>query len=205
MSRIDRVRGLSLAAATLVFSLVGPLAAQTSTEQPSAKPIPPAEGQPAAVPAVAVMPPTPAPAPAPMAAKQRSPFSGRLYSWASLGTTFAYNQTYGSANVGAGYLMQHGIAPNVELGYAFGNSPTVWSLRPGVTWYMPVAMIHPYVGAHYSHWFVGGNLQDQNGIGGRAGFSLGRVISFGLVYDHALDCNANCDIWAPQISAGLSL
>jgi hypothetical protein len=101
--------------------------------------------------------------------------------------------------------MQHGIAPNVELGYAFASSPSLWTVRPGVTWYMPVPVIRPYVGTYYTHWFVGGGLQDQNGIGGRAGLSLGHVISLGVTYDHALDCNHDCDIWSPQISAGLSL
>jgi len=131
--------------------------------------------------------------------------SGRLYGWASAGTTFAYGQTYAGANVGAGWLMPNGIAPNVEVGYMFGNSPTVWAVRPGVTWFMPLPMIRPYIGAYYTHWFVGDGFSDQNGIGGRAGLSLGRVLSIGVTYDHALGCSQNCDIWAPQLSAGISL
>src|SRR5438874_501067 len=96
-------------------------------------------------------------------------------------------------------FVEHG-SPHVQVHY----SPTLWTLRPGVTWYMPVAVLHPYVGAYYTHWFVGGGQPDQNGIGGRAGFSLGRVLSLGVTYDHALGCNRNCDSWAPQISAGYS-
>src|ERR671926_151243 len=68
-------------------------------------------------------PPSPEPAaPAPAAEPPEEPkmqWTRRLYSWASVGTTFAYGTTYGSANAGAGLLLQHGIAPNVELGYAF--------------------------------------------------------------------------------------
>jgi len=52
---------------------------------------------------------------------------------------------------------------------------------------------------------VGSGLPDQDGIGGRAGFSLGRVVTFGVTYDHMFGCNQNCDAWTPQISAGLSL
>ncbi|HZX92998.1 MAG TPA: hypothetical protein VFE90_00670 [Myxococcales bacterium] len=148
--------------------------------------------------------PEAAPAPAATAPAQPKWYSGRPYSWGSVGTTFAYGQTYGSANLGVGWLMRNGIAPNVELGYAFGGSPTMWSLRPGVTWYMPIAAVQPYVGAYYSHWFVGGAAPDQDGIGGRAGFSVGRVLSLGMTYDHALGCNQNCDSWSPQISAGYS-
>src|SRR4051794_9591820 len=128
--------------------------------------------------------------------------SGRIYSWASVGTTFAYGHTYASANVGAGWMMRNGIAPNVELGYAFGNSPTLWVLRPGITWYMPLAMVRPYVGAFYTHWFVGDGLADQNGIGARAGISLGRALSLGVTYERALGCSQNCDLWAPQLSVG---
>jgi len=142
--------------------------------------------------------PTPAPAPQP------SQWSGRPYSWASFGTTFAYGQTYANANVGLGYLMRNGIAPNVEVGYAFGNSPTLWTLRPGVTWFMPIRTISPYIGAYYTRWFVGSGFPDQNGIGGRAGISLGRVLSLGVSYDHALGCDRNCDSWTPTISAGIS-
>jgi len=149
-------------------------------------------------------PPAPPAVFAPAARPEPPWWNGKLYTWGSVGTTFAYGQTYGSANVGAGWLMRYGIAPNVELGYAFGNSPTLWSLRPGVSWYMPVAVLHPYIGAYYTHWFVGGGEPDQNGIGGRAGFSLGRVLSLGVTYDHALGCSRNCDSWAPQISAGYS-
>jgi len=183
------------------------LLARVATAQSSESPAQTAQVPPADVPP-AVMAPAPpaaaAPAPAPAPQKPAQPI-GRVYSWASVGTTFAYGQTYGSANVGVGYLLRQGIAPNVEVGYAFGNNPTLWSLRPGVTWYMPVPVVRPYVGTYYTHWFVGSGLPDQDGIGGRAGFSLGRVVTFGVTYDHMFGCNLNCDAWTPQISAGLSL
>ncbi len=156
-------------------------------------------------PGPAQVPPPPATAaPAPAPAPHPSQWSGKPYSWASFGTTFAYGQTYANANVGVGWLMRNGIAPNVEVGYAFGNSPTLWTLRPGVTWFMPIPTIHPYVGAYYTRWFVGSGLPDQNGIGGRAGISLGRVLSLGVSYDHALGCDRNCDSWTPTLSAGIS-
>src|SRR6266850_161622 len=78
-----------------------------------------------------VPPPSATAAPAPAPAPHPSQWSGKPYSWASFGTTFAYGQTYANANVGVGWLMRNGIAPNVEVGYAFGNSPTLWTLRAG--------------------------------------------------------------------------
>jgi hypothetical protein len=128
---------------------------------------------------------------------------GKLYTWGSVGTTFAYGETYGSANLGVGYLMRRGLAPNVELGYAFGNSPTIWALRPGVTWFAPLPL-SPYIGAYYTRWFVS-DLPDENGVGARLGVSLGRVLSLGVTYDRALNCSTNCDSWSPQISAGFSM
>jgi hypothetical protein len=183
---------------------VAPAGAPAATAAPVAPPataVPP----PAPVPAVVqpVTPPPPqaaAPAPAP-----EQPRGRNIYAWGSVGTTFAYGQTYANVNLGVGYLMQHGITPNVEASYAFANSPTVWTLRPGVTWFLPVKLLHPYVGAYYTHWFVGGDRPDQDGVGARFGFSLGRIISLGVTYDRALGCSEDCDFWTPQISAGFSM
>jgi hypothetical protein len=87
----------------------------------------------------------------------------------------------------------------------FGNSPTLWAVRPGVTWYTSIPVLKPYIGAYYAHWFVGGSQPDQDGVGGRLGVSIGRLLSLGVTYDHALGCDTNCDIWTPQVTAGLSL
>jgi len=173
----------------------------------------PAAAAPAAAPAAAAQPPpqpaaTPA-APPPQAAAaapaQKVPLRKKLYWWGSAGTTFAYGETYGNVNLGVGYLMKRGITPNVEVSYMFGNTPTVWALRPGVTWFAPIPRLRPYVGAYYTRWFVGSGQDDQNGVGARLGISLGRVISLSVTYDRALDCDRNCDIWSPMVSAGMSL
>jgi hypothetical protein len=197
MSPTSSLRWLALAS-VLAFAAA---ALAQSAEQPA--PAPSGESRPEPVPSTA--PAVPAARPTADAAEPRAKWTRQIFSWASVGTTFAYGQTYGSANAGVGYLMKYGIAPNVELGYAFGNSPTLWSVRPGVTWFMPVAPVRPYVGTYYTHWFVGSGLPDQDGIGGRAGLSVGRVVSLGVAYDHVFGCSVNCDSWTPQISAGLSL
>ncbi|MGC3999967.1 MAG: hypothetical protein QM767_22010 [Anaeromyxobacter sp.] len=197
-------RHTALTAALLAFAApawaqeAAPAAPADPAAAPAAAPAQPGAAAPAPAPAPApavVAQPAPQPAPAPPPVKQ--PKQKRLYGWASVGTTFAFNQTYANANVGVGYLMNHGITPNVELSYQFGNDPDLWTLRPGVTWFAPVPRLNPYIGAYYSRWFVGGNLPDQNGVGGRAGFSLGRFISLGITYDRALDCDRNCEILDP--------
>jgi len=174
---------------------------QAQPAQPAADTAAPAQPQP--TPAVATMPaPAPAAPPQPQAAK---PWRKNLYTWGSVGTTFAYGNAYGSLNAGAGYMMKHGLLPNLELSYNFGAEPTLWTVRPGVTWFLPLQVGHPYVGAYYTHWFVGGSLPDQDGVGGRAGFSIGRALSVGVTYDRAFNCSHDCDIWTPQVSAGFSL
>jgi hypothetical protein len=133
---------------------------------------------------------------------QAAPARRQFYVWATTGPTFVYGETFWSASVGAGYQIQGGFAPNIELSHTFFNSPTMWSVRPGVTWFLPVAF-HPYIGAFLMHWFVSGG-PDQSGVGFRAGFSLNRILSFAITYDHAIGCNHNCDAWTPELSAGLA-
>ena len=192
MSAVIRRMG-PLAPTLLLLALSGSAASQPMGSQEAAEPTPQAPS-----------PPPPAAVSAPPKKAEPPWWKGRIYSWASVGTTFAYDQTYGSANVGVGWLMRNGIAPNVEVGYAFGNSPTLWSLRPGVSWYLPIPVVQPYIGAFYTHWFVGSGLPDENGIGGRAGFSLGRVLALGGTYDHAHGGDRNSDSWTPTLSAGYS-
>ena len=176
-------RTLAIAAALLVLS------GAASAQEPAAP-------QPAA--------PQPA-APQPEAAQEtKVPLRQRLYTWGAVGTTFAYGQTYGNLNLGLGLRWKGGLTPNVEASYMFGASPTIWALRPGITWYTSLPVLRPYVGAYLTHWFVS-NRPDENGVGGRLGISLGRVLSLGVTYDRALNCSHDCDMWTPQVSAGLSV
>jgi hypothetical protein len=213
--------------ATAAPAATGAAPAAMETAPPAAAPAaapayaapPPPQPAPAAAPAYAAPPPPqpapaaqPAPPPPPQPAAQAKPpasepekpsFRSKLYTWGSLGTTFAYGNTYGSLALGVGYRWRAGLIPNVEAAYSFGATPTMWTVRPGVTWFLPLPMLHPYVGAYYTHWFVS-SLPDQNGVGGRAGFSVGPV-SLGVTYDRALNCTTNCDIWTPLVGAGFSM
>ncbi len=193
--------------------VIAPLAlAQSSdADQPAAatEPAPAAESTAAepqpAVQATEVPAAKPGVTGAPAQPQPQEKWTKRIYPWASVGTTFAYGNTYGSVNAGVAYLMKHGLAPNVELSYNFGADPTLWTLRPGITWFMPVPRLNPYIGAYYTRWFVGSGLPDQNGVGGRAGVSVGKFLSLSVTYDRALNCDRNCDIWTPQVGAGFSL
>jgi hypothetical protein len=182
-------------------------AAAPAAAAPTTAPPPPPPAQP--VPVAQPAPPPPAqsakPATAAAAPAPQGP-SGKLYTWGALGTTFTAGETYANLTVGAGYyLIRTGLAPNLELSYSFGQTPTIWALRPGVSWYMQIPVLHPYLGAYYARWLVGNGQPDQNAVGARAGISLGRFISLGATYERVLDCSRNCDAWAPMITAGASM
>jgi len=207
-----------------VLALLAAPAAIAQTAEPAAPPPPPtADAPPATAPPAttapastapatnapaATAPPQPAPPPpaaqpAPQPAPQKEK-RGVLYPWLTVGTTFAYGQTYGNVSAGLGYVMNHGLTPNLEVSYSWGATPTLWAVRPGVTWFLQIPVLHPYVGAYYTHWFVSGNFQDQNGVGARLGISLGRSISLGVTYDRVLNCSHQCDSWTPLIGAAAS-
>src|SRR5262249_32212265 len=185
------------------FVLLAPALAAAQSAQPAgqAPQVPPAAEPTAATePEPPPQPPQPASLPTPAEPKKK----GQLYTWLSGGTPSACGQTYANASLGAGYILPSGLAPTAELGSSFGASPTLWVFRPGLTYFLPIPFFSPYVGAFYTRWFVGDGFPDQTGIGGRAGFSLGHFLSFGVIYDHMLGCNVDCDGWSPILSAGAS-
>jgi hypothetical protein len=198
-----------LALAGALLALARTAEAQTSGQPAPASPPPalPADG--AVVPVTPETTAQPAPPPAqPAAAGPAQPQGprGKLYTWGAIGTTFTAGHTYANLTAGAGYyLLRNGLAPNLEVSYSFGETPTIWALRPGLTWYMQLPVIHPYLGAYYARWIVGSGQPDQNAVGARGGISLGRFISLGATYERVLDCSRNCDAWAPMITAGASM
>jgi len=67
------------------------------------------------------------------------------------------------------------LLPSLDLGLSFGSSPTVFMLKPGLDWFLPVpGGIVPFVGVYYAHWFVSGGYLPQDAWGG-AGRLLLRV------------------------------
>jgi len=220
-----RVANHRCAVVAALLAWAGAVSAQTTPPAqppPTAQPAPAAEPAPAVAPAaepapaaaaVAAPPPEPTPlaapppaaAPAAPAAAGKKWWSGQVFTWLSAGSTFAYGNAYGNVSLGAGWLMQNGIAPNFEVGYSFGGTPDIWTLRPGITWYTPIPVLRPYIGVYYTRWLVGHGFEDRNGVGARMGFSLGRFISLGVLYDRVIDgCSNNCDSWTPMISGGAS-
>jgi hypothetical protein len=128
---------------------------------------------------------------------------------ASAGVTSTYNQTYFTLGGRLGYDVGFGVTPELGLTLWTGGTPSIVELSPGITWYMPLPVIRPYVGAFYSYQFVGSGYANQDAVGGRAGiglFGAGPVsVSIGAAYKKLLSCpaNASCETWWPEAFAGV--
>jgi hypothetical protein len=160
-----------------------------------------------------VQPPPPAPRGALPPAQEAVPEWSvrRLRIWGALGATYAYGQSAVSLDVGAGYFVYGGLLPSLGVGLSFGNSPTVFMVKPGLDWFLPVpGRIVPFVGGYYAHWFVSGGYLPQDAWGARAGFSFAQVgpatLLLGIAYERVFtNCIGTCAYWVPQIAAGFAL
>jgi hypothetical protein len=135
----------------------------------------------------------------------------RLRVWGTLGATFAYGQSAVSLGAGVGYFVYAGFLPSLDLGFAFGSTPTVFMLKPGLDWFLPVpGGVVPFVGGYYAHWFVSGGYLPQDAWGARAGFSFASVgpatFLLGIAYEKVFtNCTGTCAYWVPQVAAGFAL
>src|SRR5512140_3453311 len=124
------------------------------------------------------------------------------------GMTSTLNQTYFTLGGRLGYDVAFGLTPEIGASYWMGGTPSIFSLSPGVTWYMPLPRVRPYVGAFYSHEFFSGGFPDQDALGARGGiaiFGAGPLsVNVGVAYKRQMSCSVSCDTWWPEASAGLS-
>jgi hypothetical protein len=134
----------------------------------------------------------------------------RLRIWGTLGATFSYGQGAVSLGAGVGYFVYGGLLPSLDLGLAFGSAATVFMLKPGLDWFLPVrGGVVPFVGGYYAHWFVSGGYLPQDAWGARAGFSFASVgpatFLLGVAYERVFtNCSGTCSYWIPQVAAGFA-
>jgi hypothetical protein len=167
---------------------------------------------PAPPPSAAVAAPPPAPAaPPPRTEPPAAPWWRNLRLSAYLGTSWAYGTTYGNLGIGVGYMVALGLTPTVEVGFWFGGSPSVTTLKPGLDWYVPLpGPLRPYLGAYWAQWFLGGGYPDQSAYGFRGGLAFAQAgpasFTFGVAYESAYaGCTSGCSYWFPQVGAAFSL
>jgi hypothetical protein len=127
---------------------------------------------------------------------------------ASAGVGSAYGQTYFEVGGRLGYDIGFGVTPEVALLFWNGSTPNFVELAPGITWYLPLPVVRPYVGAFYAHDFVSAGFPDQDALGIRGGiglFGLGPLyVTIGAAYERRLSCPSDCDTWWPEATAGFN-
>ena len=205
------MKNARLALLLLAASLSPGLARGQYVGPPQPAPPPPPVQEDAAPPEAAPAPPAPRGAlpPAQDAVPEWS--VRRLRIWGMLGATFAYGQSAVSLGAGAGYFVYGGLLPSLDVALAFGSSPTVFMVKPGLDWFLPVpGRIVPFVGGYYAHWFVSGGYLPQDAWGARAGFSFAQVgpatFLLGIAYERVFtNCTGTCAYWVPQVAAGFAL
>ena len=130
----------------------------------------------------------------------------RVTGTAGVGT--AYSHTYFVVGGRVGYDVAFGVTPELGLTYWGGSTPSFLQLAPGVTWYMPLPVLRPYVGGFYVHDFLSSGFPDQDGVGVRGGIGLGGggpvSLLVGVAYERRLSCSVDCDTWWPEALVGVS-
>jgi hypothetical protein len=123
--------------------------------------------------------------------------------------TLGSGTSSGHSYVMFGGLLGYEVAAGFELcldgQYWGGAQPSFGRVAPGVNWYAALPY-RPYLGVYYARWFVGGDLPDQDAVGGRAGLTIASApraaFGAGLVWERVLNCSADCDAWWPELSIG---
>ncbi len=131
----------------------------------------------------------------------------------SLGQDTAYGNNYSVLGANAHYF----VADNLSVGASFslwlGNDPSISQITVPVTYHISLDIpFRPYVGAFYSHTFIGKvghvNYDDYNSYGARVGMSMitspNSYVSFGWVqevYDDGINKERR---GYPEVSGGIS-
>jgi hypothetical protein len=165
------------------------------------------QGVSALPPGAATLQPPPPPAPAP-AEPHSSPLSNLRVS-VTAGYGWAFGHNYLELGAGVGYRLVLNLEVGLDVTWWTGATPSLGKLGPRLTWYLPLPVVNPYIGAFYTHWFVGSGFQDSDAVGGRVGLTLASAgpasVQAGVAYERVLGCDTDrCDSYWPEVSAGIS-
>jgi len=131
-----------------------------------------------------------------------------------IGSASAGSRDYLILGAGVSYYVIDGLSLGLDGDVWLLEDPTVYTLTPQtryVLYFVPV--IKPYLGAFYRHYFLTGDFDDLDSIGGRVGAYIvpgaGSYVGLGAVYEKMLSCEdsafRDCDGWYPEITIGFSL
>lgn len=143
--------------------------------------------------------------------RYRGPFAqGRLRISVLLGGGTNFNDDYLVLGAGVGYFLLDGLEASVGGTAWLLGDPFIATVTPGLTYvFYQVPKVHPYLGAFYRHYFIGGEFDDLDSYGGRSGiyWMLGEhgYLGGGVVYERLFDCRSgdvwsDCDQWYPEFT-----
>ncbi len=116
-------------------------------------------------------------------------------------------QNYLIIGGGISYFVADGLAVGLSGEGWILQDPTFWKVSPDVRYtFWKMEKFKPYLGAFYRHTFVGGDFEDYDSYGGRAGVTYrkgGSYVSLGVVHEIYMDCDDtiwDCSSTYPEIS-----
>jgi len=122
--------------------------------------------------------------------------------------------TYLAVGASAAYYVLDGVSVGVSATYEFpsGSGPSIEIVSPSLRYaakpLLPYSPIVPYVGAFYSHYFIGSPYSDEDSIGANAGglFISGRtVFGLGVAVERLVSsCTTDCTQVYPDITIGIA-
>src|SRR5882672_8993669 len=91
---------------------------------------------------------------------RKTPFDrGKISLAVGGGSSSAFGHQYFVLGAGLGYFVLDGLELGVSGLHQFGNGPSISKLSPAVRYIAQPLVGHspvvPYVGAFYTHWFIG--------------------------------------------------
>jgi hypothetical protein len=131
----------------------------------------------------------------------------------TVGQDTAYGNSYSVLGVNAHYFVADNLSVGASYSLWLGSDPSISQITVPVTYHIPLAIpFRPYVGAFYSHTFMGEdgrvNYDDYDSYGGRVGMSMitssNSYVSFGWVqevYDDGINKESR---GYPEVSGGIS-
>ncbi len=115
-------------------------------------------------------------------------------------------QSYLILGGGFSYYVANGLAIGISGEGWILQDPTIWKISPDIRYtFWKMDKIKPYVGAFYRRTYVGGDYEDYDSWGGRAGVAYrqgGSYVSLGVVHEEFMDCNSSlfdCNTTYPEI------
>ena len=131
------------------------------------------------------------------------------------GTQSSLGYRYFALGGGVGYFVLDGVEVSLGGQYqiALNDGPTVGKLTPALRYVAQPLVgrwpVIPYVGAFYSHLFIGDGISDVDSVGGRAGFiyvSGKLLLGLGVAYERIVsECVMDCSAIYPDLAIALSL